>query len=464
MLSLIPLLVPLTGSLLSGVKAAPTSNPHSHLAKRGTWAAAPGRCWADNVEGVRALVHNAGNANDMTPGKCQSICEAAGFFLAGVEYGRECYCGNTIMGKNNIKPQICTTPCSGDSSQKCGGPDAINIYIRDHYHLTSGPPSVKVAYKGYRNPQCLRDGTRFLKSGPASAINPDQMTVEACVDGCIDAGFSSAGLQDGRECYCGDINISPSDLADIGDCNKPCLGDGSEFCGGSSRVLVYTKPKSNNPSPGPTPTTSWTPAQGGCWSDNVDHQRALDHSGGNADDMTPAKCQAICEAAGFMLAGVEYGRECFCGNTIMGNNRPSAGICTMTCSGDPNQICGGPDAINIYVKDNYPYTTGPASVLPSYNSYIITGCWEDGSSNRVLTHGPATPIPYDQATVQKCIDGCAAAGFSSAGVEYGGECYCDNITYPPSQSKPLSDCNMACKGDGSEFCGGPNRILIYNKN
>ncbi|PVF98143.1 WSC-domain-containing protein [Serendipita vermifera] len=472
MRSFISLLVPAAGTLLASVHAAPIDNPlsypdttgmrHSTIVKRGTWAPAQGGCWSDNVDHVRALEHNAGGANDMTPSKCQDTCEAAGFSLAGVEYGRECYCGNTIMGNNRPNAGICTMSCAGDSTQTCGGPDALNIFVKDSYPYTTGPASPVASYNGYDNAQCWHEGNRILTNSPATSIPADQMTVQKCIDGCAAAGYSSAGLEFGHECSCGNISFPPGNLADINDCGMPCLGDGSQYCGGPSRVLIYNKPGSTGT--GPTPTGSWTPAQGGCWSDNVDHVRALDHGAGSADDMTPAKCQSLCEADGFSLAGVEYGRECFCGNTIMGNNRPSANICTMTCSGDSSQKCGGPDAINIYVKDNYPYTVGPASVLPSYNGYDVTQCWQDPSSNRLLKQGPATSIPYDQMTVQKCIDGCAAAGFSSAGVEYGGECYCDNVTYPPGQSQPISECNMGCKGDGSEICGGPNRILIYYKN
>jgi hypothetical protein len=55
---------------------------------------------------------------------------------------------------------------------------------------------------------------------------------------------------------------------------------------------------------------TWLPAQGGCWQDNQDHVRALEHGLGGFDDLTPAKCQSLCEAQGFNLAGVEYSREC----------------------------------------------------------------------------------------------------------------------------------------------------------
>ncbi|CAG8762543.1 929_t:CDS:2 [Acaulospora colombiana] len=121
------------------------------------------------------------------------------------------------------------------------------------------------------------------------------MTVQKCIDGCAAAGFSSAGLEYGRECSCGNISFPPGSGAEPQDCSMPCLGD-------ASQSGVDTTPT--------TPTGPWTPAQGGCWQDNVDHVRALEHGANGYDDMTPTKCQAICDAQGFNLAGVEYGREC----------------------------------------------------------------------------------------------------------------------------------------------------------
>ncbi|KAG8822629.1 hypothetical protein FRC19_005563 [Serendipita sp. 401] len=449
---------------LSLVSAAPTAAapPPPALVRRASWTPAQGGCWSDNTGGQRALDRNLGGFDDLTPAKCQSLCEAQGFNLAGVEYGRECFCGNTVFGNNRpTSASVCSMACSGDAAQQCGGPDGIYIYVKDSYPFTVGPASLVSSYNGFQNPQCWHDSanSRILSSHPSTDIPADQMTVQKCIDGCAAAGFSSAGLEFGRECFCGNASNPLADSAPVEECNMPCLGDASEFCGGSNRLLLYHNP-ANNPVQ-PTPSGSWAPAQGGCWTDSV-QDRALQKRLGSYDDLTVPKCQYLCEQAGFNLAGVEFGRECFCGNTIMGNNHPQAGICTMACTGGSG-TCGGPDAINIYVKDAYPYTTGPASVLDSYKGYSKTQCWQDSSSNRLLKQGPATPISYDSMTVQKCIDGCAAAGFSSAGVEYGGECYCDNVTYPPGQSESISECNMACTGDGSKFCGGPNRILIYYK-
>ncbi|KAG8840047.1 hypothetical protein FRB91_006583, partial [Serendipita sp. 411] len=351
--------------------------------------------------------------------------------------------------------------CSGDAGRTCGGPDAISIYVRDDFQYTTGPASALASYNEFENPRCWHDSAngRILTSHPSTNIPADQMTVQKCIDGCAAAGFSSAGLEFGRECFCGNASAPLADNAEMNECNMPCLGDASEFCGGPNRLLLYHKPGTTNPEP--TPDGSWTPAQGGCWTDSTS-DRALQHFVGGYEDLTPGKCQVLCESAGFSLSGVEYARECYCGNTIMGSNQPSSGICNMACTGDGDQICGGAGAINIYVKDNFQYTVGPASVLESYNGYSKTQCWQDHASNRLLRQGPASPISPDSMTIQKCIDGCATAGFSSAGVEYGKECYCDNVAYPPGQSEDMSECNMACTGDATEFCGGANRILIYH--
>lgn len=38
---------------------------------------------------------------------------------------------------------------------------------------------------------------------------------------------------------------------------------------------------------------------------------------------------------------------------------------------------------------------------------------------RLLPHGPLAAIPGEQMTVEKCLDGCAAAGYNAAGLEAG---------------------------------------------
>lgn len=46
-----------------------------------------------------------------------------------------------------------------------------------------------------------------------------------------------------------------------------------------------------------------------------------------------------------------------------------------------------------------------------------------------------------------------------AGLEFGAECYCGHKIQAPIASE--SECNMECKGEKSNLCGGANRLSIY---
>ncbi|PPR01095.1 hypothetical protein CVT26_016001 [Gymnopilus dilepis] len=183
----------------------------------------------------------------------------------------------------------------------------------------------------------------------------------------------------------------------------------------------------------------------------------------NLDAESFEYCGNICYDAGFALAGVEYGHECFCGNAILYDYGTSEG-CTTPCPGDESNTCGGSLAIQIYSTGAGSYTTPPTSFLLEYNGWEITECWEDNAGaggSRILPDVPANAPPAVSMTVEGCIDACAAEGYTSAGLEYGQECWCGNVTYPPGESVPSSECNMPCNGNAGEFCGSSALIIIY---
>jgi hypothetical protein len=39
---------------------------------------------------------------------------------------------------------------------------------------------------------------------------------------------------------------------------------------------------------------------------------------------------------------------------------------------------------------------------------------------------------------------------------------CDSVLNAAATKADDADCNMACNGNSSEFCGGPNRLNLYN--
>lgn len=134
-----------------------------------------------------------------------------------------------------------------------------------------------------------------------------------------------------------------------------CSGNSAEICGGPNRLDVYQHP----PLP-PTPTTAYpitlaTPESSkwsslGCYTDNV-NERALPNQVSPSGSFTVESCQAACLAAGYILAGVEYGSQCFCNMQVVNGGAPapdgSTG-CNMQCSGNSAETCGGSNRLNVY--------------------------------------------------------------------------------------------------------------------
>lgn len=81
--------------------------------------------------------------------------------------------------------------------------------------------------------------------------------------------------------------------------------------------------------------------------------RSLDMAQKSGDKMTIESCLDYCEEKGYSLAGLEYGRECYCGNTMEKSHLPvkgQLGKCEMPCAGNKEQVCGGPGALSLYQK------------------------------------------------------------------------------------------------------------------
>jgi len=61
-----------------------------------------------------------------TPQACVQTCYSQGFAFAGVQYGQSCLCGNSYG--NFGTSDRCNMPCTGDSSQICGGYNSNSVY------------------------------------------------------------------------------------------------------------------------------------------------------------------------------------------------------------------------------------------------------------------------------------------------------------------------------------------------
>ncbi|XP_061865858.1 sialate:O-sulfotransferase 2 isoform X2 [Colius striatus] len=85
------------------------------------------------------------------------------------------------------------------------------------------------------------------------------------------------------------------------------------------------------------------------------------------------------------------------------------------------------------------------------------GCYVDNTRHRTLRG--VSFFDYKKMTVFRCQDNCAERGYLYAGLEFGAECYCGHKIQAANASE--SECNMECKGERSNTCGGINRLSIY---
>ncbi|KAJ6495160.1 WSC-domain-containing protein [Mycena sanguinolenta] len=188
----------------------------------------------DSTSG-RALHHLvAVSSPNMTVESCLDACAAGGFILGGVEFGEECYCGNALLYEYGSS-EACDMPCSGNASEFCGGPDALNLYQFADTPFTTGPPSPVFRYKNWGLWACINEGPSLFPHGPLISIPAEQMTVDRCLDGCEAAGYNVAGLQDGQNCYCNLVETGgegPNSWESTSGCFEPCLGNATQTCGG----------------------------------------------------------------------------------------------------------------------------------------------------------------------------------------------------------------------------------------
>ncbi|KAK7054111.1 WSC domain-containing protein, partial [Favolaschia claudopus] len=101
---------------------------------------------------------------------------------------------------------------------------------------------------------------------------------------------------------------------------------------------------------------------------------------------------------------------------------------------------------------------GASVVRKDASVWTLQGCFTDSSTSRTLA---GTSFASANMTVESCTSVCDAGGFSLAGVEFGSECFCDHALQSPGTLTSTSNCNKACGGASTEFCGAGNFIDVY---
>lgn len=135
--------------------------------------------------------------------------------------------------------------------------------------------------------------------------------------------------------------------------------------------------------------------------------------------MTIESCQAYCTANNYALAGVEYGSQCYCSNAIASPAAVDYTGCTMTCSGNSAELCGGSSRLNLFNNTAYIYPSSPTTV----GNYAYQGCYHEATVNRLL--GGPSYSNNTAMTIESCVAFCSAnmATGVYAGLEYASRTY-----------------------------------------
>jgi len=316
-----------------------------------------------------------------TNGVCQARCFAAGYVFAGTEYAQECWCGDAIANPASYRLDdgskslnLCDIPCTGDPNENCGGQggymslyaDITRFDIPRFLSSVSGSSATPTPGPGPGSGGSTSELWTYTACLPASSLptlkffSTSSLTLQLCAGFCT--GYNYFGLQSSTQCLCGDVlSSSTSREQEESRCDMSCGGDAAQKCGGVSSVSVY-KNRVQTPSPpslGPGSVGSsgvvipGIPARAGsyvwlgCYREVPG--RVLRGPSRAVDAMTVGMCGMFCSEEDTRLMGVEYGRECFCGDKLIGETLArDVGECDMQCAGNKSEFCGAADRLGVY--------------------------------------------------------------------------------------------------------------------
>ncbi|KAK2055257.1 WSC domain-containing protein [Colletotrichum caudatum] len=312
-----------------------------------------------------------------------------------------------------------------------------------------------------------------------------------CISACAEKGYVFCGTQYHTECW-GGMTI-PVERVDSRNCGFDCGGDLNQICGGNgfgeaegvgAYISVFadsvrwdgnttTPPPSSDPvGPVVNPGVGQYVSQG-CYTEGT-NERALPYLI-TTEKKTVGQCIGVCSAGRYTYAGLEYGGECWCGNTLAGTSLPAkATDCSMPCADNSTEYCGGTTRLNLYkLEGDLPSTTSgalptsagpstaPTATAPPTNEHVgdwlSQGCYTEGDGVRAL---PARMYANDSLTLEICGSFCQGTNYF--GTEYGRECWCGNEFGAGSVlAANQKDCYFPCGGDSTQLCGASNRLNVY---
>ncbi|KAK3327277.1 hypothetical protein B0T19DRAFT_158185 [Cercophora scortea] len=382
----------------------------------------------------RALAADSYAADSMTLESCAAYCSAYTYF--GTEYGRECYCGNSLAVGSTTAPQAdCSMTCAGNPFEYCGAGNRLELYKLGG---SSSSASSTVSSSS--------SASSTISSSTTSSAIPSSSSTRSTTSSVISTSSTTSSS----------IPSSTSTTS-----TSRSTSTSTSIVTPSSTLVTSTTRSSTSTSTASSSTLAVKPSVSpysfvGCWTEGTGARALSAKSYESANNMTLENCASYC--SGYKYFGTEYASQCFCGNTLHATStNASLADCSMTCTGNPYEYCGAGNRLELYVADVVvpPPPSHPATITGGWS---FKECRTEGSAGRALS---ATNYAAGTMTLESCALFCSS--YQYFGTEYASECYCGNSFAAGSVTAPLGDCSMTCSGNGSEFCGAGNRLSVYTK-
>uniref|UniRef100_A0A1I8J6X7 WSC domain-containing protein n=1 Tax=Macrostomum lignano TaxID=282301 RepID=A0A1I8J6X7_9PLAT len=112
-------------------------------------------CYVDYIDGTRDMKGNNLNSPDeMSLEICSAICSLDSFLYFGVQFSSQCFCDSSFGSQGKGEESECNRPCSGNSSQICGGGGRNAVYALSYPDWNSytvvKPSNLTVTFKRTR--------------------------------------------------------------------------------------------------------------------------------------------------------------------------------------------------------------------------------------------------------------------------------------------------------------------------
>ena len=475
-------------------------------------------CYFDGQGRQLAKNYNLGAQNEN--GACQRQCLSQGYRFAGTEYHTECWCGNNPPSGLKYTPESakkCTFGCAADSSQACGGD---GTYASIYYDASKYTPDCDVVPCSSASSTTSQSST-VSTSSTTSTLSLSQTSSVSLSGTSKVSSTSPLSLSQSSTPLASTSQSSASQTSITSATSSSASASASLSTPTSS---VASSSSSSSP-PGPTgPIVN--PGNSAykflsCYQDGATGKAIAKSVKYANDSMTVAVCLDYCKTKGTIYAGIEYRRECYCGDSLATDAVPNAVGCSLTCKSNATEYCGGSLKMDVYrsvtlsTSTSSPSSTrgststsagsstsnsasssgstsSPSSVTGSVSSLTTTSTSLATSSSLMTTSSvsaaPTLGFKYlgcyheplhvhamklvganDSMSVEMCISSAKArltakpaTTYSYVGVEYGRECW-GATSAITSQTSMVggSACTMKCAGASSQSCGGRAMYNYY---